>query len=272
MKIGDWLADHTKQLSDADLGSARLDCLILLEDELEMPRASILAHTDQQLSPEQLLRLNHKIAQRIQHMPLAYIRGFVEFYGRRFFVTKNVLVPRPETEIMIELLKKISPTNTIIDLGTGSGALAITAKHEFPAASVYGVDIDPRCLTVARRNSSTHKIKVHFQQSDLLDGCADDITHGATILANLPYVPVHHPLNLDAAHEPHHAIFSGQDGLDHYRKLFTQAQSKQVAIILTEGLPFQHTELQKIGMDPQFSLALSEGYIQVFTASEPPQA
>lgn len=187
MKLEEWLDWSVKKLEKAGVGTARLDCLVLLEDELGKDRSWILAHPEVALQGGALKALNKKVARRIKHEPLAYIRGYTEFYGRKFGVNKNVLEPRPESETMIELLKQQVnrlPFNyargkqvmgyrkkelVIADIGTGSGCLGITAKLEVPEAEVIAIDIDPNCLKVARQNAQALGAKIKFRQGDLLD-------------------------------------------------------------------------------------------------------
>src|SRR5579885_1241682 len=107
MKISKWLANATKKLKTAGIGTARLDCLVLLADSLNKDKAFVLAHPDMVLSAAQLRKLNKQLAERQKHYPLAYIRGKTEFYGREFIMNHHVLEPRPESETMIDLLKDI---------------------------------------------------------------------------------------------------------------------------------------------------------------------
>jgi len=273
MKITDWLTANTKTLEAADVPTARLDCLVLLEDLLGKNKASILAHMDVTLHSDQLSTLRTQVEKRAKHVPLAFIRGHTEFYGREFIITENVLEPRPESETIIELLKKINKVTTIIDVGTGSGALAITATLELPAISTHAVDIDPACLEVAQRNSDKHKTSIVLHQGDLLDPISNETLHEAVILANLPYVPNDYALNQAAMNEPRIAIFGGEDGLDLYRRLFEQIDAKsRPSHIFTESLPFQHQVLQSIALQHGYTKITEDDFIQVFTASEQLQA
>jgi release factor glutamine methyltransferase len=263
MNTGDWLTSTTKQLQAAGIESARLDCLLLLEDAVEQDRAWILAHLDHSLPPETVAALNNKVAQRAKHVPLAYIRGHVEFFGHDFIVNKHVLVPRPETETMLSLLQTLPEPQraTIIDVGTGSGVLAICAALEFTEAIVLATDIDPHCLDIARRNAAKLGATVEFVAADL------PIPSPDIILANLPYVPDNYPVNQAATHEPKLALFSGADGLDHYRRLFEQLSplpSLLPKYILAESLESQHAALATIAAAHGYQLSNSQGLIQVF--------
>ena len=272
MRADDWLSVHTRQLSEAGVSSARLDCLILLEGITGKDRAWLLAHPEYTLSDTNIAALQGKVARRAQHTPLAYIRNQTEFYGRTLYVDERVLEPRPESETIVTLLKGLDLPDhpVIIDVGTGSGALAITAKLELPHAEVYATDIDSGCLEVAAKNADALKASVIFTEADLLTP-----VHGATtlpapdvILANLPYVPDNFTINQAAMNEPHLAIFGGPDGLDLYRRLFAQLGSvtikPQLLFVLAEALPPQHASLADIATTADLHQLLEEDFIQVF--------
>lgn len=282
MTVNDWLKQAANTLKVAGIGSARLDALILLEDETGRDRAWILAHPETILREPSSQRLNKKVARRIKHEPLAYIRGYTEFYGRKFKVNKRVLEPRPESETMIELLKQLvdsgqlTVSSQIADIGTGSGALAITAKLEFPKLGVIATDIDPNCLKVARQNAKLCGVRIKFIQGNLLDPlCNPSPVTCNLVLANLPYVPEHWKINEAAAMEPRIAIFGGKDGLDIYRRLFEQLSGftrlnfeKNLAgkpkYIFTESLPPQHKKLAKIAKQSGYKLHESQDFIQLY--------
>jgi release factor glutamine methyltransferase len=261
-----WLTRAAKQLTAANIGTARLDCLILLEDSTGKDRSYLLAHPEMGLSAKQIEQLDTMLTRRSRHEPLAYIRGKTAFYGRTFMVNHHVLEPRPETETMIELLKTLElPQDTVIaDIGTGSGAIAITAQLELHNVSFIAVDIDPQCLAVARKNAQQLEATITFQESDLLSTIA---TNPDVILANLPYVPDTYHINEAAMEEPRLAIFGGPDGLDLYRKMFDQisALSSQPRYILTESLPFQHHGLATIARKHSYIQDQKSDFIQVFT-------
>ncbi len=263
MTVNDWLLNATKELAEANIQTARLDALVLLSDMLNKNSAQLLAAPELIVSTEQQQRLNEQILRRKSHEPLAYIRRKCEFYGREFIVNQHVLVPRPETETMIELLKKLPKQNrqAVVDVGTGSGAIAITVACELGAVQVIATDIDPECLKVARQNAVKHQATIDFVNTDLVLGVT--IPDSATILANLPYVPNAHAVNEAATHEPTKAIFGGQDGLDYYRTLFKQLNS-HMGYVLAEALPSQHGQLQKIAGDSGYSLLNTDDFIQVF--------
>lgn len=262
MRLEDHMRQATKQLTQTGISSARLDCLILLEDATGKDRAWLLAHPECALSDQIVDELNNKITQRSQHVPLAYIRGQSEFFGRTFYVDERVLEPRPETETMIELLLTLPLPErpVIVDVGTGSGALAITAKLELPQASAYAVDIDAGCLAVTEHNAKNLRADITCLKADLLDSSKLP-TRPDVVLANLPYVPDDFHINLAASHEPRLAIFGGPDGLDLYRRLF---DGLQATYVLTEALPPQHEALANIAAKASYTQLHQQDFIQVF--------
>ena len=172
----EWLREAEKLLQNAHIETARLDALVLLSDELGHDKAWVLGHPEYILQGSVLKKLNTKIAQRSKHLPLAYIRGKCEFYGRGFMVNEHVLVPRPESESMIDLLKQVTNPDSqvsIIDVGTGSGCLAITAKLELPNSTVVALDTSYECLRVAKQNATKLVADITFLESDLLDSMKD---------------------------------------------------------------------------------------------------
>lgn len=269
--LSEWLSSTEKLLHERSIETARLDSLVLLSDELGHDKAWVLAHPEYGIQGSLLKRLNTKIAQRSKHVPLAYIRGKSEFYGREFIVNEHVLVPRPESESMIDLLKRVvgpDSRTTIIDVGTGSGCLAITAKLELPNSTVVALDSSYECLRVAKQNATKLVADITFLESDLLDSMQDSSfkIQDSILLANLPYVPNDYPVNNAAAHEPPLALFGGSDGLKLYRKLFSQAKELRVTCIITESLTEQHAGLIKTARENAFRHASTDGLAQLFLA------
>jgi release factor glutamine methyltransferase len=264
MTIQEFLKSNTHKLDAAGISSARLDCLVLLEDALGVDRGAILAHPEIQITSFNLAKLNKKVVQRTQHLPLAYIRGETAFFGRRFVVNKHVLVPRPETEILIEMLKNLSlPSRPkIADIGCGSGCIGVTAALELPGAIVELYDIDSQALELAAANAKTLDALVTCHQSNLLD----DQPAADALVTNLPYVPDHLAINRAAMHEPKHAIFGGSDGLSLYRTFWRQVDDLpiQPLFILCESLPSQHKAMYSLAQKSGYQLRSSQEFIQVF--------
>ncbi len=266
MTINDWLKTSSQKLKQAGIGTARLDCLVLLEDITKKNKAWLLAHPEFKLSDTQIKKLNTQLKHREKHLPLAQIRGKTEFYGRDFIISPSVLEPRPESETMIELLKKLPKSAFIVDVGTGSGALAITAKLEMPESMVTAIDIDQKCLEVTHQNAKKHSVKVEILKGNLLKPINTRKLNNSVLLCNLPYVPNDYEINRAALNEPKIAIFGGKDGLDLYRKLFKQIAetSHKPSYVLTESLPFQHKDLAKIAQKADFKQTAEDDFIQQF--------
>lgn len=266
MKNSEWLSWATEQLHKNDISTARLDALVLLEDVSEKDRSWLIAHPEFEVTEQQLDTLSTYITRRSLHEPLAFIRKKTEFYGRDFYVNGDTLEPRPESEMMIELLAGLELENpVIVDVGTGSGALAITAQLELPKAQVSATEIDEKAIKVAIQNIENYKLRIEVIKTDLLK---DVFTKTDVILANLPYVPNGYDINQAAQHEPKIAIFGGTDGLDLYRKMFNQLSKKswKATYILTESLPFQHDELSNIARAASYQQIDEADFIQVFKA------
>lgn len=220
------------------------DFFLLLAHATGKEKVFLLAHPEYELTPETEERAVQYLKRRLKYEPVAYIIGHKEFYGRDFLVTPDTLIPRPETELLVEqVLKELTKSFTqttenevdIIDIGTGSGNIIITlAKeiekiHEAPSMQFYGLDISPAALTIAIKNAEHHSIanKILFLTSDLLQSFPFTRTadHHLVITANLPYLSeeIYRMSDADVHdYEPSSALVSGHDGLNHYRRLLTE--------------------------------------------------
>ncbi len=263
MKVNDWLKRAIYKLEVVSIHTARLDALVLLEDIVKKNRAWLLANPDFELDDHIINLLNEQIDRRVKHEPLAYIRGKAEFYGREFMVTPATLQPRPETETIIELLKKNYTGGQIADIGTGSGCIAITVKLEIPETLVSATEINTDAIEVAKQNAKTFGTNIEFYLGSLLEPLPNTVT---TLLANLPYVPDGHTINQAAMQEPEIAIFGGPDGLDIYRELFKQInlREQKPKMVLTESLPFQHDMLESVARGAGYKLKEADDFIQLF--------
>lgn len=271
MKLNDWLVQAEQLLTGAHINTARLDALVLLEDCLGKDRAYLLAHPEITVTDEQQTALAAQLARRCTHEPLAYIRGHSEFYGRQFMVNKHVLEPRPESEAIIDVLKKYAaPASRIADIGCGSGALAITTKLELPVATVAAVDIDPNCLAITKQNAERHHVTVQLFEGDLLQPFLQKSCNFLpdVLLCNLPYVPNDYPVNKATMHEPSLALFGGPDGLDLYRRLFDQIDNlTDKPLVLSESLPSQHEALHEIAQQHGYKQVQVTDFVQIFSAN-----
>jgi len=157
---------------------------------------------------------------------------------------------------------------TIVDVGTGSGAIAVTAKLEHPEATVYAIDIDDNCLKTARKNAKALAADIKFLHGNLLEPFYNlkPIPSNLVLLCNLPYVPDNFQINTAATHEPRHALFGGPDGLDLYRELFKQITTSHImpVYILAEIMPPQHEILAVIAKESGYKLTKTADFIQQF--------
>jgi release factor glutamine methyltransferase len=247
---------------------------------LGIDRAQLYTDLDRDLSTEQQKTLNHLLKRRRHGEPSAYITGHREFYGLDFRVDRNVLMPRPETELLVESAIKLAQehlTKKVADIGTGCGAIAISLAVHLPQATVYAIDISPAALEVARENCLRHGVgkRVVLRCGDLLEPIDEPVD---MIVANLPYVreadiPRHGPLS----YEPALALNGGKDGLGKIKILCRQAvkklnkggfllletgegQTEKVANILCKEFPVPAIEVYKdlAGIERVVSLRLMQ--------------
>jgi len=206
--------------------SARLDAEILIAHALGIPRVMLYARFDQPLSDEERAKIRALVSRRGKNEPIAYITGEREFWSLPLSVDARVLVPRPDTEVLVEVALEHMRSLTaprILDVGTGSGAIALALAHDLPAAIVLGVDISEGALEVARSNAARNALSVTFSAGDLLRGLSGPFD---LVVANLPYVRAADIASLAPdvrAFEPHLALDGGVDGLDLVRRLVDEA-------------------------------------------------
>jgi release factor glutamine methyltransferase len=201
--------------------------LILLQDVLNRPKSWILSHGEHTLSGQEEHTLQTSLSQLLQGVPLPYVLGHWDFYGRTFQITPDVLIPRPETELLIEHALQYAGAfqqPIIVDVGTGSGAIAITLAAECPAATILGVDLSMDALRVAYANAQRIcPSRISFFQADLL---APFSTQFDLICANLPYIPRQELAHLPVSQwEPQLALDGGESGLEVICTLLKQAKS-----------------------------------------------
>lgn len=226
--IGAALHRATRRLADTS-PSPRLDAEILLGHVLAKPRTFLRGWPEAVLSDAHRAAFEDLIARRRAGTPIAYLTGVREFWSREFIVTPDVLIPRPETELLVELaLEQLSdkPGATVLDLATGSGAIAVTLALEDAAAEVYASDVSAAALAIARRNAERHGARVRFLESDWFAGFPDGLAFDL-IVSNPPYIPESDPhlREGDVRFEPRLALEAGADGLDAYRIIASQARS-----------------------------------------------
>ena len=213
-------------------GLDRLDARVLMQHVLGVNRAWLVAHGDDVLDDTSCKRFNALVARRAAGEPVAYLVGEREFWGRPFLVTKDVLIPRPETELLIETalatLDATAPLR-VLDVGTGTGCIAITLALEAPAWQVSALDISPAALQIAARNADQLGARVNLLESDMLDALRQQtpLPQFDLIVSNPPYIPAGDPhlVQGDLRFEPASALTDQQDGLSCYRHLAIHAPS-----------------------------------------------
>jgi release factor glutamine methyltransferase len=212
----------------APSSTASLDAALLLGHVVGRERSWVLAHDEQLLSADGESRFGELIAHRATGVPVAYLRGYCEWFGLKLHVTPEVLVPRPETEQLVEetiRLARDHDAGCLVDVGTGSGAIAVQLARSLPDTKIFGIDSSSCALEVARRNAATVGVsdRIGWLEGNLLEPleAAPDM-----IVANLPYLSDSSmtELDRDVRHEPLSALYGGPDGLDLYRQLFQQRQ------------------------------------------------
>ena len=189
-----------------------LEAEVILAHVLETNRASLIAHDDRVLTLLEEQHFNNMVGRRLAGTPIPYITNQKDFYGRTFMVDEHVLVPRSETEMIIDIVKELAtPTDSILDIGTGSGCIAITLKKELPESTVTAIDIDEEALQIAFDNAEMHQAEINFAAGDLFLPVKEkrfDI-----IVTNPPYVDpetvdLESPESIGLTFEPQHALFS----------------------------------------------------------------
>jgi release factor glutamine methyltransferase len=227
--LKDALNSAIDQLTAAQVGSPRLNAETLLMFTLNCDRAYLFAHPERELTPPEQARYQDAINQRVRGVPAQYITGHQEFWGMDLIVSPAVLIPRPETEHVVEAVLALSlSAPRIVDVGTGSGCIALALAKELSQAEVHATDISPAALEIARANAARHRLdtRIQFRQTDLLEG----FEPGAfdLIVSNPPYVGESEAdqVQLEVRKfEPRNAVFAGPTGLEAIERLIPQAHA-----------------------------------------------
>ncbi|MFI5212707.1 MAG: peptide chain release factor N(5)-glutamine methyltransferase [Candidatus Saccharimonadales bacterium] len=254
LTIQSWLHSATIQLVGVGIGTAKLDAEIILAHTIRQGRTYLHAHDDELLSDRLREIADARLELRLNRTPIAYIIGHKEFYGRQFQVTTATLIPRPESEMIITILKSILPNSVallrdhpkkLIDVGTGSGCLGITTKLEFPELDVSLLDISRHALRIAELNAQHLNADVTLLRSDLL---TDYPLSANYIVANLPYVDPAWERSPETNYEPAVALFAGDHGLGLITSLLEQVPSHLLpgGVLLLEADPRQHASIIRI--------------------------
>ncbi len=236
------------ELQAIGIPDARLEAEVIVMNVMRMPRQDLFAHQEDEATTQHEQDIQGILDRRGTREPLAYILGYREFYGVNLLVNSDVMIPRPETETIVEhalfmaLMGMESPQLVIADVGTGTGAIAINLAIHMPAARIYAVDLTDPVLNVASYNIRSHNVadRVTLCQGDLLEPVPEQVD---LVVANLPYIPTGRipTLQPEVQWEPKMALDGGQDGLGLVRRLMSQATTKlkDQGIILLEMDPEQ---------------------------------
>ncbi len=264
--ISFWLKNAAKSLKDAGISLARLDAELILANTLRKNRTYLHAHLDEEIDPRRVDIANARLDLRLDRVPMAYILGYKEFYGRKFTVSPAVLVPRPESEDMISLFLDATAgeieRKVLIDVGTGSGCLGITAALERTNISVILSDISKDALRIAEKNADEHRARVKIQQQSLLNGQLEPVDY---IFANLPYVDKDWEVSPELQYEPKIALFTEDGGLKLILELIQQAPRCLTpnGQLFIEADPTQHERIIQAAARQNFKLVTIQRYIIV---------
>lgn len=281
MTRSDWFKISTQKLKANNIKSAQLDSLIILEHVLKISRTKLLVHFDQTINDHQKKLLNHYLKLRLNYLPIAYITNSINFYGFNFYVNQNVLIPRPESEeivtkanLLIFLFYSISflinnSKNfnlTGVDIGSGSGNLGISLSLINPYCRVDLIEKSKKAAQICQINVVKNNQK---NQVFISDFSKINLSNYHFIIANLPYLPLKFKVGQATSHEPRTALFSGQDGLKDYRKLFkTIAKlSKKPLLIILEKLDFLDYQLIELARLNNYQTIIKTKFVICFVLS-----
>ena len=227
-RVIDLIGWAEKHFLSKGLENGRDTVEILLQNLLDCKRVDLYFGSEKQLTKDTIKTFHSWIQRLIKNEPLQYITGTIEFYGLELMITPTVFIPRPETERVVEIALQILKTvisPKILDVGTGSGCIAIALANELPEASVTGIDIDPNMLKIAQKNADLHKINnIIFKQMDIQKEIPKESYN--LIVSNPPYIPLNEMSDLEKKikdFEPHIALTDGADGLTFYHRLASVA-------------------------------------------------
>ncbi len=230
MQLKQALTSAVDRLESSDVGSPRMNAEVLLIFVLGVNRAYLYAHPERELTAEEESRYDEVLAQRATGMPSQYITGHQEFWGLDFIVSPAVLIPRPETEHLVETVLELARDVAypkLVDVGTGSGCIALALAHELKGGEVYAVDVSPEALEIAHANAVRLQLdrRVQFLQSNVLEGLAKTSDFNF-VVSNPPYVGFDEADKVQKSvrdFEPRIAVFAGEHGLDVIGSLVQQA-------------------------------------------------
>jgi len=259
-----------EQFREAEISSALLDAELLLGHILQKPKSWLLAHSEELLNESQFSELERLVKRRLSREPIAYLTGHKEFYGRDFIVTKDVLIPRPETEDLIDLAKELlaakPDTKHVVDIGTGSGCIGVTLKLEKSHLDVTLSDVSHDALEVTRQNAEKLKADVYFAKSDLLSAFITHQQKFDMIVANLPYVSRSWETSPETDFEPSIALYADNDGLAMIAQLIFQIPTtlNSGGYLLLEADPEQFPAITELCRKNGLEHVETRGYAVAF--------
>lgn len=230
MQLRDAIHNAEQRLQTAHVGSPRMNAELLAMFVLGCDRAYLYAHSERPLTRNEMTSYDDALSERARGVPAQYITGHQEFWGMDVIVSPAVLIPRPETEHVIETMLELArdwPANNVVDVGTGSGCIALALAKEFPEARIHATEISAEALEIARANAARHQLddRIQFHETDLLAGMEE----GAFdyVVSNPPYIGEREVDSVEAQvrrFEPHLALFAGVSGLEVFARLIPEAR------------------------------------------------
>jgi release factor glutamine methyltransferase len=230
MQLRHAVENAVQRLQDAGVGSPRLNAELLAMFVLGCDRTYLYGHGERPLSKDEMARYDEALGERVRGVPAQYITGHQEFWGMDLIVTPAVLIPRPETEHVIETVLELGrdrPPRRMVDVGSGSGCIALALAKEFPRAEIHATELSPEALEIARANAARHQLeqRIQFREADLLAGLEDGGFD--YVVSNPPYIGEYEADSVEAQvrrFEPRLALFAGPSGLEVFARLIPQAQ------------------------------------------------
>lgn len=226
------------------IDSGLLDAELLLAWTLQKDRTYLMAHDQDEVSWHSAWCFRRLVKKRKKYFPVSYLLGKKEFFGMEFEVNRHVLIPRPDTEVLVEaVLDYLKPNDLLLDVGTGSGCIPIVLLKNKPELLAVATDVSSGALKLAQRNATRHGVGERLQlcKADLVKGISQRIfgEHEIVVTANLPYVPLDYQINQEARYEPSLALFSENDGVALYQRLLDQLKPIKPRAIFLECYDFQ---------------------------------
>lgn len=249
MRIDEALQEAVKMLRGME--RPRLEAEILLAHLLGKERIFLHAHPEERIEAKPYFAL---VQRRAQGEPVEYITGRVSFYGEEFHITPGVLIPRPETEILVEkVAKELQGVERVAEIGTGSGIIAIMLKKLLPGLQIVATDINPNAIELAKKNAALHGVQIDFRLASYLDGVTEPID---VIVSNPPYIERGYPLPESVRYEPASALYAGEEGdevLRHIVDIFVASDAKLLACEMGYDQRASMREyMRSRGLEPMF--------------------